>query len=510
MLIDRHEELDFLNRLWKSNRSELLVLYGRKRVGKSALLREFCRDKRHIYFLAFEAAEELNLTQFREAAGVSLHDPFLEAVTFPNWLAALKYTARASQAGRLLVVIDEFPYLCKSNRVIPSVLQQFWDTEGCRADLMFVLCGSHISFMENEVLGEKSPLFGLRTAQRKIEPLPYYDAAEFFPNYSAREKLKAYGMLGGVPAYLEKFDPDQSLKDNLVQQILSPGGYLRDEVTFLLRMELTEITTYASIIRAIASGATRFTQIVSRSGVPATSLGKYVSSLMALGLVERHVSMFEYAPEKRHRGRYYIADKYMNFWFRFVQQNLSLIEGEGPHVAYELRIEPYIDEYMGGIFEDVCRDFVKYRWHSVYGEHVVRVGEYWGVRFDVDIVAQLDDGRYLIGECKWWNRPVGLNVLRDLYARINQLRFEVGLGPGTRLASESCAPTADFAVDSDPASLRSPTSSASTRPRPHPAHASGSGIVIPVVFASNGFTEDLAGLGRKGIVRLVSPETLLS
>ncbi|HHY39175.1 MAG TPA: ATP-binding protein [Clostridia bacterium] len=565
MFIDRAEELCLLDRLWQSNESELFVLYGRRRVGKSALLRKFCCGKRHIYFVASEIGDQLNLAQFKEAASASLCDPFLQSVAFPNWFATLKYTARASEVGRLLVVIDDFPSLCKSNRAIPWVFQRFWETEGCYANLMFVLCGSNTRFMEKVVLGENSPLFGRRTSQRKLEPLPYYEAAKFFLNYPPKDKLKAYGMLGGIPAYLEKFDPDQSLKDNVIRQMLSPGGFLRDEAMFLLRMELAEISKYASIIGAIASGAIRFTQVADRSRIPVTALTKYLSSLMAMGLVERRESilewtdekhsettlcygsnlyhgtslyhgaspyhrtnlyrgaglysgtslyeedypesrsafverasgtagtalfnevdyapLFEHVADRRQRGRYYIADKYINFWFRFVQRNLSLIEGDGPRVAYELKIEPYIDDYMNRIFKDICCDFVKHRWHTVYGEHVIRVGEYWGNRFDIDVVAELDDGRYLIGECKWWNRPVGFDVLRDLLTRGNLLRVEAGL---TRAGLGS-----DVRLVSQRGGLEEGLTA------------------VPVIFSSSGFTEELTELGHKGTVRLVSLEMLL-
>ena len=342
------------------------------------------------------------------------------SLRFNSWEAALAYVTRLAEKERFVVVLDEFPYLCQDDPALPSVLQRWWDTVGRTSRLMLVLCGSQIGFMERDVLAERSPLFGRRTGQAQLGPLLPWDAADFFPGWSARDQLRAFGVLGGVPAYLERVDPDHALKPNLLREALRPQEFLYDEVHFLLRTELTRITTYLSVLKAVAGGATRITEIATRAGIPTAAASRHLTTLRELGLVRRDVPLTERHPEKSKRGLYVVADPFVWFWCRFILPHQSLIQaGQGETVWREF-IRPQLDTHLGIVFEEVCRQYVLHRWASVHGLTPVRVGRVWAADYDLDVVAELADGRsrsLLVGECKWWKTAVGANVPRDLRVR---------------------------------------------------------------------------------------------
>jgi hypothetical protein len=427
MFLNRTRELDGLNQRYREGRAELFMLYGRRRVGKSALLHEFCQGKPHVYFLASQVREADNLDQFREALAAARPDPLLDSLRFNSWEAALAYLTRVARNEPFVVALDEFPYLCQDNPALPSIVQKWWDTTGQASRLFLVLCGSRIGFMEHELLAERSPLFGRRTGQERLGPLLPWEATRFFPDYSARDRLAAYGLLGGIPAYLERFRPNQSLKSNVMREALDPQGFLYDEVHFLLRTELTQITTYLTLLKAVAGGATRITEIAGRAGLPATAASRYLTTLRELGLVRRDVPFTEPHPEKSKRGIYVVSDPFVAFWCRFILPHQSLIQaGQGETVWREF-VKPVLDTHLGLVFEEVCRQYVLHRWAENHGAPPRRVGRLWAAEYDLDVMAEVVTGRerqVLVGECKWWKAPVGRNVLDDLKARVASLPAE--------------------------------------------------------------------------------------
>lgn len=430
MFINRQQELTALEERWRSGRGELVVVYGRRRVGKTALLQHFGRDKRQAFFLASQLREPDNLRQFTEVLRGVFDDPFLTALpAFPDWEAALIYLAQRAATEPLLVVLDEFPYLCGDNPALPSLVQRFWDLHGQRGHLFLVLCGSQISFMERELLAERSPLFGRRTAQLHLKPLSYREAAAFFPIGGPREKLLACGILGGIPAYLARFDPISSVRDNLLRECLSPTGALYDEVDFLLRMELQDPKTYASILQAIAGGCTKLNEIGQRVRLETPKVTKYLGVLRELGLVRREVPVTERAPERSRHGRYGIQDPFVRFWFRFVLPYRSLLEAGHGATVYDRSIAPQLNTYMGGVFEDICREYVRRYWPERLGRAPAVVGRHWGAGGDIDVVTENLDGSHFLGECKWWEGPVGENILEELLqrARTLSLQFQQGV-----------------------------------------------------------------------------------
>lgn len=395
MFIGRQRELEVLEELYSSGKPELFVLYGRRRVGKTELLQRFCQGRRAIYFLAAQVRERDNLRAFRDALREGLGDPLLEGIELPDWSTALGFAAERAGDERLVVVLDEFPYLCESSKGLPSQVQRFWDTRGKRSSMMLVLCGSQVSFMEKEVLAERSPLFGRRTGQRRLEPLEPERALAFFPRWSVRERVLAYAILGGMPAYLQRFDDALTLDENLLREVLRPEGYLFDEVQFLLRSELSNPTTYNSILAAVARGAEKVGDIALGVGVDSTTANRYLHVLRELRLVEREIPITDPDPLRSRRGRYRISDRFLAFHFRHLQPNLSLVHaGRGERVLEEF-IRPDLPRLLDEARVDMVLSHLQREAAEVVGEEIVEAGRFDG-RF-VRAVGRTSGGATVAG-----------------------------------------------------------------------------------------------------------------
>ncbi|MEM9379177.1 MAG: ATP-binding protein [Planctomycetota bacterium] len=378
--IGRADELAVLDELAGSGKPELFVLYGRRRVGKTELLQRLCSlGHRGVYFLAAQVREKDNLRAFKEALKEGLGgDALLDGIEFPDWSAALGFAAERAGDERLVLVLDEFPYLCDSSKGLPSQIQQFWDLRGKRSSLMLVLCGSQVSFMEKEVLAERSPLFGRRTGQRRLEPLRPPETLDFFPNWSVRDRVMAYAVVGGMPAYLRRFDDARSVLENIATEVLRPEGYLFDEVQFLLRSELTTPHTYNSILAAVAKGADRVGDIALHVGVDSPTASKYLHVLRELRLVEREVPITDPDPLRSRKGRYRIADRFLAFHFRHLQPHLSLVHaGRGARVLSEF-VEPDLDRLFDDARVDFVLDHLRREAAELVGDEIVEVGRHDG------------------------------------------------------------------------------------------------------------------------------------
>ena len=377
MFVGRDRELAFLNELHDSGRPEFFVLYGRRRVGKTELLQRFCQGHKAIYFLAAQVRPKDNLRAFRDAVRDGLGDAVVETIEFPDWPAALGYVAAGGGDERRVVVLDEFPYLCEADKGLPSQIQRFWDTVGKTSNLMLVLCGSQVSFMEKQVLAEGSPLFGRRTAQRRLEPLRPPEALPFFPNWSLDDRVLAYSILGGMPAYLRRFDDRRSLSENLAAELLRPEGYLFDEVQFLLSSELTNPATYNSILAAIAAGEQKVGDIALRVGVDSPTANKYLHVLRELRLVEREVPLSA-DPLRSRRGIYRITDRFLTFHFRHLQPHRGLVTaGRGERVWSEF-IEPDLPRLYDEGRLDFVLDHLRREAAEVIGDEIVEVARFPG------------------------------------------------------------------------------------------------------------------------------------
>jgi len=376
--IGRDRDLTVLSELCDSGDPELFVLYGRRRVGKTELLQRFCQGRRAIYFLAAQLRNRDNLRAFKATVSEGLGDRLAGEIDFPDWTAALAYLAEHGGDERLVVVLDEFPYLCEADKSVPSQVQRFWDTRGKHSKLMLILCGSQVSFMEKEVLSERSPLFGRRTGQKRLEPIRPLDTLNFFPNWKVSDRVLAYAILGGMPAYLRRFDDRRTLRENVLRDLLRPEGYLFDEVQFLLRAELSNPATYNSILQAAARGARRLNDIALEVGVDSTTANKYLHVLRELRLVEREIPITDPDPLRSRRGTYRIADRFLQFHFRHLQPHVSLIHaGRGERVLDEF-IEPDLLALYDEARTDFILDHLQREAAETVGDELLEVGRFPG------------------------------------------------------------------------------------------------------------------------------------
>jgi AAA+ ATPase superfamily predicted ATPase len=378
VFVGRDRELAVLEELSESGRPELFVLYGRRRVGKTELLQRFCQGRRAVYFQAAQVREKDNLRAFRNAMAAGLDDELTASIELPDWDAALALAAERSKGDRLVVVLDEFPYLCEANKGLPSILQRFWDGPGKKSSLMLVLCGSQISFMEREVLAERSPLFGRRTGQRHLRSLRPPETLAFFPRWKVRDRLLAYAILGGMPAYLRRFDDTRSLRENVLREVLRPEGYLFDEVQFLLRNELSNPATYNSILSAVARGERRVGDIALAVGIDSTTANKYLSVLRDIGLVEREIPITDPNPLRSRRGTWHIADRFLTFHFRHLQPHLSLVNADRGKRVMEEFVEPDLPHLFDEARLDFILDHLRREAAEYVGEEIVEQGRFDG------------------------------------------------------------------------------------------------------------------------------------
>ncbi|WP_247729943.1 ATP-binding protein [Halovivax limisalsi] len=419
---DRERELDALETAYESPGHEFYVVYGRRRVGKTELLQEFCADRPHVYFLAAQEAETRQREKFVEQVAEHFDDrvPRIE-----RWDGAFEYLGDKLTSG-LVVVIDEFPYLVAENDSLPSYLQSFVDERLRGTDSMFVLCGSSVSTMESEVLGHESPLYGRRTGQIDLQPFSFKQAREVI-TYDIADAIRSYAVTGGTPMYLTRFDYDESLRENVREQILSPTAVLYNEPEFLLRTELRNPARYMSILEAVATGHTTPNEIAGATGIDSGPLSKYLKTLRRLRLLERDVPVTA-SPKQSKRSRYRVADEFLRFWFRFVESNRSSIQ-EAPAVVYDGTIKPTLPDHVATTFEAVCQETV---WEGIRRGELApysEVGRWWYGEDEIDIVGLApNDDRILLAECKWTSEPVGRSLVSQLRDNAERVRW----GPDTR------------------------------------------------------------------------------
>lgn len=429
MFYNRENELKRLNERYNESSAQLIIMYGRRRVGKTELLQQFIADKPCIYFLADLSGEKEQLQQFTERVRLFTNDTSLVDNPFSTWNALFSYLKNLALQQRLVIVIDEYQYLQTNNRAIASILQKSWD-EGLKDSAIFlVLCGSYVSFIEHELLAYKSPLYGRRTGQFYIEPMDFYQSSQFFNSYSMKDKIRAFGILGGVPAYLLQFNPKKSIEKNIHEAFLYTDAFLNNETRFLLLEELREPRNYFSILKAIAFGATRVNDIVQASGLDRGMVAKYLDILQSLRIIRRELPVTEHLPEKSRKGIYIIKDNYFRFWFRFIIHNQSFIEENRQEFVLKQRIIPFLDQFLGKVFEQVCIDFLKrINQSGKLPFQINKIGNYWKGETEIDIVALSGNcEQVLIAECKWTSRKIGTNILDELIRKTSVLQQQVNL-----------------------------------------------------------------------------------
>ena len=403
-----------MNRRYNQNRFECLIIYGRRRVGKTALINEFCKDKPTVFFSALNASDKENLEALSKAIYEKNHPGVDSAPIYRSFDAAFSEITQMAEKERLVFVIDEYPYLARASRSISSRLQHIIDHTWKNGRLYLILCGSSMSFMEYQVLGYESPLYGRRTGQYKIEALTYREISAFNPSLTYEQQALVYGITGGIAHYINKLDVYDDVDEALKQNLFNTSSYLYEEPENLLKQELREPAIYNSVIAAIAGGASHSNEIATRVGIEPTICAKYLRVLLNLGIITRESPITEKPGRKT---IYTIGDHFFRFWYRFIPQNASAIGAGRIEQIYEPVIKRHFSEYMGLVFEQMCREYLL-RYAKKLPILLSDVGQWWGTdsaakkEVQIDIVGTPAEGEeYIIGSCKFRNEPVGADEL---------------------------------------------------------------------------------------------------
>lgn len=430
--VNRQLELAELAHFLESGRPELVILYGRRGIGKSSLVAEALAGRAHFYYQATTRALPQQLEDLTAALRTFAPEAVLPGtVSSPEALLdALVQIAVARTGTPVIAVIDELPYMAEVDPALPTVLQRWWDGVRARGilNLKVFLLGSMVTWMEEQTLSERGPLYNRRTGQLRVDPLGYREAALFYPDYGPEDRIAGFAIWGGMPSYLESIAPERSLWENVRETVLRPGARLADEPSWLRFSDLRNDALYGSVLRAIAQGAHRPGKIARAVGRSrADDVAFPLSRLCDLRLVERVVPVHERHWASSRQALYLLADHYLAFWYRFVDRLRHLLALRRNDEALD-RIKEDFDQYVSRwAFEDVCRQFL---WQAAATGRLPKdlrfdeTGSWWTakeeVQDEIDVVAMQGGRAVLVGECKWSLQPVGARDLEGLTAALRR------------------------------------------------------------------------------------------
>ena len=429
MFIGRERELASLKEFYDRDGIGMTVIYGRRRIGKSTLIAEFVKDKKTIFYTATRVGKERNLELFSRQV-TELFFPGIENITFKSTEAVFDFIKQNIAGEKIVLVIDELPYWAEKDEAFLSVLQKYIDTVWNHTNLKIILCGSALSFMENKVLSEKSPLFGRRDSQIKLDAFNYLDAARFVPDYSNEEKAICYGITGGVAKYLSMLDPAKSVDENIVRLFFRTNGYLYDETRNLLIQEFSDISQVNNIIEQIASGVNTVNMIANKIGEKEATVLYSLEKLINVGLVEKKRCITEEKNKKK--TQYILKDHMFKFWYEFIPKAISVIEMGQGELYYQKAVKPVLHSFMGSVFEDMCRYYTLQQGiQGAFDCFITSVGSWWGTEnvidkaggrraqaTDIDVVALSElDKKAVIGECKFKNEKIDRGIYETLVRR---------------------------------------------------------------------------------------------
>lgn len=429
MFIGRERELASLKEFYDKDGIGMTVIYGRRRIGKSTLITEFAKDKKTIFYTATKVGKNRNLELFSKQV-VDMLMPGVEDISFNTTEAVFDFIDKNIGDEKVVLVIDELPYWAERDDALLSILQKYIDTVWNDKNLKIILCGSALSFMEKKVLSEKSPLFGRRDSQIKLEAFNYLDAAKFVSDYSYEDKAICYGITGGVAKYLSMIDPEKSIDENIVRLFFRTDGYMYDETRNLLTQEFSDISIVNNIVEQIASGENTLNIIAGKIGEKEQTVLYSLDKLINVGLVEKKKCITD---EKNKKKTQYVLKDYMfKFWYEFIPKATSVIEMGQGEVYYQKVVKPVLHSFMGSVFEEMCRYYtLKQGITGQYGCFVTTVGTWWGVEnikdengdirtqsADIDVVALSEtDKKAVIGECKFKNEKIDKGIYETLLRR---------------------------------------------------------------------------------------------
>lgn len=426
MFWDREHELAYLEKQYEKPGSNLVIIYGRRRVGKTTTIARFTADKPNITFLADRAMETTLMQRLLSGVARFLDDDLLAQVSPPSWDWVLnQLLQRANLENKIVLVIDEFQSLAQVNTAFPSILQRLWDNHLKDKNLMVILCGSLVGMMYQTTLAYESPLYGRRTGQIRMRPLTFAALREAFPQKSFNETVELYAVSGGVPVYVEALT-EGPLIEQISECVLDPMGRLYDEPRFVLSGEVSDTTTFFSILQVIAAGERRQTQIASKLGLSTSYLSSYLRMLLDLEVLEKRVPVTA-NPQRSRRSLYFIGDHFFDFWFRYVYPYQSELESGRPTIARD-DITQSFDVFVSRAFEDCVRSWLEHLdEQSKLPFSLHKIGSWWNKSTEIDILALNNTSKdILFGECKWSHTPVGLDVLKNLYNKASQVEWHKG------------------------------------------------------------------------------------
>jgi hypothetical protein len=431
--INRKAELKALENKWQENKPQLFIVYGKRRVGKTELIKQFIKNKPAIYFLADRRTVFEQFKELGRIIGEYFKDDILIKNGFSDWLEVFSYLKNKT-TDKFIFAVDEYPYLVESDGATSSLFQKGWDEYLKDSRVFIILSGSSIAMMESETLIHKSPLYGRRTGQSLVKPLKFKESWEFFPKKNFDDFLSIYTITGGMPAYLMQFDADLSLEKNIALKIFNKTSFLHNEVEFTLKDELREPKNYLSILKAIAWGKRKFGEISSYTGMQKNILNKYFSTLTNLQLVDKEYPSTEDKPDKSRKGLYRIADNFFIFWFQYIFQYRSYLEIENYDFIFK--------KMFGGLnknnssnssfkilealaYEKVCQEILGGFEKKIFSFE--RIGRWWENEKEIDIAGINNETKEIIfGECKWSEKPIGTNIYEDLLKKAADVQWNRG------------------------------------------------------------------------------------
>jgi len=406
LFVNREKELEILNDEYDSIDFRFSVLYGRRRVGKTTLIKKYIELKPSIYFLVTLESEHIILKRFQDIIADFFDDDFLRDIELKDIKQLFTYITSKQQKQKLIIIIDEFQYLSKINRSIPSQFQYIVDEILKDSNIHLILCGSIISMMYEQTLSYNSPLYGRRTSAIKLEALKFQYLDHFFPGKNQNELIELYAVLYGVPKYLEMFKDTKDIFRSIEKNILSTSAYLYDEPRYILQNEVNEPITYFTILEVIASGEHKIGNIASKLNKNVQNITSFISKLIELDIIYKDVPITEQNPAKSKKGLYFIKDNFFRFWFLYVLNHKSQLELDNTKFVLN-KIKQNFSGYVAKTYEDIAIQY------TLENYQLLKCGRWWNKNSEIDIVGIAED-HMLVGECKYSNKKVGIDILKSL------------------------------------------------------------------------------------------------
>ena len=414
--INRESELAQMESQYAGNSGSLVVLYGRRRLGKTFLLRKFAADKLHCYFMSDRAGESDLRRSLATAMALALKEAVLDSAEYASWYDLFAAFDRfRPRDKRFVLIFDEYQYLCQVQPAFSSFMQKWWDEHWCTSNIVLILCGSVTSMMYKETLAASAPLYGRASAQILLRPIGFSHISKFLPDKTCTERLEFFALTGGVPRYLHLVSPYPNFKEALAALVLHPDGILHNESRQLLQEEIQTPNQCWSILNAIGAGANRISEIAGRIGQPANKLTRYLDLLKDLQLVRRETPVLERNPAKSKKGIYVVSDPFFRMWFGAIYPYMSFFEFAETEPAYS-RIEPIINKLIAECYEEVCRQWIRKKSLEF---HAACVGRQWSSAYEIDVAAV--NAKFeltVVGECKWSENKMGISIFQELEEKV--------------------------------------------------------------------------------------------